>query len=103
MIMLVSYIDKKKSGKKNMIILSTMHEDVKVAKGQRKKLQVHTMYDHTKRGADVVDLLSTSHSTRTKTKRYILNALAFIPDTCRSNGKTILVDNDIQFTIFEFT
>ena len=31
-IMLVSYIDKKKSGKKNVIILSTMHENVKVAK-----------------------------------------------------------------------
>ena len=102
-IMLVSYVDKKKSGKKNVIILSTMHENVKVAKDQRKKPQVHTMYDHTKRGVYVVDLLLTSHSTRIKTKRHILNALAFILDTCRSNGKTILVDNGIQFTIFEFT
>ena len=44
-IMLVSYIDKKKSGKKNVIILSTMHENVKVTKYQRKKPQVHIMYE----------------------------------------------------------
>ena len=81
-ILLVSYIGKKKSGKKNVIILSTMHENVKVTKGQRKKPQVHTMYDHTKGVVDVVDLLSTIHSTRIKTKRWPLNSLAFILDTC---------------------
>ena len=100
-IMLVSYIDKKKSGKKNVIILSTMHENVKVTKYQRKKPQVHTMYDHTTWGVDVVDLLSRSYSTRIKTKRWPLNALAFILDTCRSNAKTILADNGIQFTNFD--
>ena len=101
--MLVSYIDKKKSGKKNVIILSTMHENVKVTKYQRKKPQVHTMYDHTKWGVDAVDLLSRSHSTRIKTKRWPLNAVVFILDTCRSNGKTILADNGIQFINFELT
>ena len=102
-ILLVSYIEKKKSGKKNVVILSTMHENVKVTKGQRKKPQVHTMYDHTKGVADVVDLLSTIHSTRIKTKRWPLNSLAFILDTCWSNAKTILADNGIQFTNVEFT
>ena len=83
-VMLVSYIDKKLSGrKKNVIILSTMHKNVKVTKDHRKKPQVLTMYDHTKGGVYVVDLLSTSHSTRIKTKRWSLNALAFIFDTCR--------------------
>ena len=101
-IMLVSYIDKKKSGKKNVIILSTMHENVRV-KDQRKKPQVHAMYDHTKGRVDVVDLLSTSHSTRIQTKRWPLNALAFILDTCRSNAKTILAYSGIQFTNFKFT
>ena len=81
-ILLVSYIGKKKSGKKNVIILSTMHENVKVTKGQRKKPQVYTMYDHTKGVVDVVDLLSTIHSTTIKTKRWPLNSLAFILDTC---------------------
>ena len=59
--MLASYIDKKKSGKKNVIVLSTMHDSTKVTNDQRKKLQIHSMYDHTKGGVDVLDLLSASH------------------------------------------
>ena len=31
-IMLVSYIDRKKSGKKNVIVLSTMHDNIKITK-----------------------------------------------------------------------
>ena len=61
--MLVSYIDKKKSCKKNVIVLSTMHDNVKIMKYQRKKPDVHTMYDHTKGGVDVVNFLSTIHAT----------------------------------------
>ena len=34
-VMLVSYIDKKKSGKKNVIILNTIHNTVKVANDER--------------------------------------------------------------------
>ena len=56
-IMLASYIDKKKSGTKNVIVLSAMRDNVKTTKDQRKKPSVHTMYDHTKVGIDVVDLL----------------------------------------------
>ena len=44
--MLVSYIDKKKSGKKNVLILTTMHDSVKVSRDQRKKPNVHCFYDH---------------------------------------------------------
>ena len=33
-IKLVLYIDKKKSGKKNVIVLSTMHDNVKITKDQ---------------------------------------------------------------------
>ena len=45
---LVSYIYKKKSGKKNAIVLSTKYDNVKITKDQRKKPSVHTMHDHTK-------------------------------------------------------
>ena len=65
---------------------------------KRKKPQVHTMYDHKKGGVDVVDSLSKSHSTWIKSKRWHLNALAFIPNTCRSNAKTILGDKSIKST-----
>ena len=78
-IMLAYCIDKKTSGKKSVIVLSTMQDSVKVTNDQRKKPQIH---DHTKGGIDVVDLLSTSHSTRIKSKRWPINAFAFILDTC---------------------
>ena len=102
-IMLASYIDKKKSGKKNVIVLWTMHDSVKVTNDQRKKPQIHSMFDHTKGGVDVVDLLSTSHSTRIKSKRWPINAIAFILDTCQTNAKTILQDNGKPLSNFEFT
>ena len=35
-IMLVSYIDKKKSSKKNVIVLPTRHDNVKITKDQQK-------------------------------------------------------------------
>ena len=61
------------------------------------------MYDHTKGGVDIVDLLSTNHSTRIKSKRWSLKALAFVLDTWRTNAKTILGDKNIKVTNFEFT
>ena len=68
-IMLASYIDKKKSGKKNVILLSPMHDNVKITKDQWKKPSIHIMYDRTKRGVDVVNNLSTTHSTLIKSRR----------------------------------
>lgn len=50
-IMPASDINKKKCGKKNVIVLPTTHENVKVTKDHRKKLQVHTTYHHTKSGS----------------------------------------------------
>ena len=102
-IMLVSYIDKKKSDKNNVIVLSTMHDNVKITKDQREKANVHTMYDHKKAGIDAADLLSTTHSTRIKCRTLPLDALAFIIDICLSNAKTILQDNGIKLTNFEMT
>lgn len=67
--MLTSCIDKKKLGQKNVIVLSSMHDSVRVSKSQRKKPSVHAMYDHTKGGIDVLGLLLRSHSTRIKCKR----------------------------------
>ena len=50
--MIVSYIDKKTSGMKNMMILMPMHEKVKVTNKQSRKPRVHVMFDHTKGGID---------------------------------------------------
>ena len=102
-IMLVSYIDKKKSGKKNVIVLSTIHDNVKITKDQWKKPSVHTMHDRTKGGINVVNILSTTHSTWIKSRRWALYPLGFILETYHSNAKTIMQDNGIKLTNLEMT
>ena len=46
-ILLVSHIDKK-SGKRNVAVLSTLHGEVRVRKDERRKPNIHKLYDHTK-------------------------------------------------------
>ena len=66
--LLVSYVNKKKVGKKNIVVLTTMHTSVSVTKDQRVKPNVHTFYDHNKVGVDVVDLVSTHKTTKMKNR-----------------------------------
>ena len=49
----------KKISEKSIVVLSTMHSSVRVTKDERRKPHVHTFYDHTKVGVDVVDLISS--------------------------------------------
>ena len=67
--LLVSYVDKRKAGKKNIVVLTTMHTSVSATKDQRVKPNVHTFYDHTKGVVDVVDLVSTQNATKMKNRR----------------------------------
>ena len=103
--MLVFYVDKKKSGKRNVVVLTTMHNGVSVAKNQRVKPNVHTFYDHTKGGVDVIDLLSSHNITKIKTRKWPVNALAFILDTVRRNAKTIISESQspVIQSLFDFT
>ena len=64
--LLVSYIDKKESGKRNVVVLSTLHDEVRVTKDEQRKPDIHKLYDHTKGGIDVGDLISRSCTTRIK-------------------------------------
>ena len=103
-ILLTSYVDKKASGKKNVIVLSTMHKDVRVTRDQRKKPNNIVLYDHTKGGVDIVDLISSKLSVRMKTRRWTMNALAFILDTVRTNAKTIFREaSENTPSTFKFT
>ena len=61
------------------------------------------MYDHTKGGVDIADLLSINHSTRIKSKRWPLNALSLVLDTCRTNAKTICGETTLKLTILSLT
>ena len=55
--LLVSYINKMKAGKKNVVMLTSIHTSVSVTKDQLVKPKIHNFYDHTKAGVDVVDLI----------------------------------------------
>ena len=68
-ILLVSYIDKNKSGKGTVVVISTLHDEVRVTKDEQREPGIHKSYDHTKCGVDVVNLISTSCTKRIKNKR----------------------------------
>ena len=103
--LLVSYVDKKKAGKKNIVLLTTMHISVSVAKDQHVKPNVHTFYNHTKGRVDVVDLVSTHNATKMKNRSWPINALAFGLDTVSTNAKIVLAESSNPATSpsFEFT
>ena len=61
------------------------------------------MYNHIKGGADVVNLFCSHHATRLKSKRWPLKAFSFILGTIRTNSKTILIDNKVKLSNFDFT
>ena len=71
-----------------------MHKSVKITCYSRKKPDVITLYDCKKGGVDVMHMISSSLSTRIQSRRWPLNALAFVLDTARSNAQTILKDNN---------
>ena len=66
---LLSYIDKKKKRKKNILALTIMHNQVKLSVDERKKSHALVFYNHSKGGVDLVDLISAKMLTRMKTKR----------------------------------
>ena len=82
--MMISYVDKKKSGLKNILVLPTMHDVLKLFRDERKKPHVMVFYEKTKGGVDVVDYISSFISTRMKSKRWRMNAFAYSLDTART-------------------
>ena len=83
--LLVSYVDKKKTGKKN--VLPMVHTSASITKDQSVKPNVHTFYDHRKGEANMVDLVSTHNATKMKNRRW-LNHLTLLHHR-RSNSLTL--------------
>ena len=86
---LVSYVLKKKSGVRNVLVLSTMHKNALTTKDERKKPHVITFYDRTKGGVDVMDMMASTYTVKFKSRRWTMNALAYILDTVRTNMTTL--------------
>ena len=55
---LKSHVVKEKSGKRNILLFSTMHDDVRCSQHERKKPHTICFYDKTKSGVDVVDMVT---------------------------------------------
>ena len=91
-LLLVSYVVQKRSGKRNVLVLSTMHNDVKITKDARRKPHVIAFYDRTKGGVDVMDMISGHFTTKFKTRRWTMNTLAYMLDTAKTNSFTIFRD-----------
>ena len=90
--LLVSHFDKKKAGKKTITVLTTVHTSVIVTKNQRVKPNVHSFYDHTKGGVDMVDLVTTPNTTKMENRRWPINVF----DLVRNNAKLPLLDRLTQ-------
>ena len=104
-IFFVSYIDKKKPGKRNVAVLSTLHDEVRVTKDERRKPEIHAIHEHTKCSVDEDELVSKGCTTRIKNKRRKINTFPFILDTVRTNAKTILQESTAKLKMpnFRFT
>ena len=67
-ILLISYIVKKKSGRRNILRFSTMHDDVSVSKDEYLKRNTICFCDKIKGTVDVVDRKIGKYTTKMKTK-----------------------------------
>ena len=65
-LLLVSSVVKTSRGKRNVLVPSAMHNDVKVTKDARKKPHVFAFYDRTKGGVDVMDMIAAFFTTKFK-------------------------------------
>ena len=101
---LISYADEKKTGTKIVLALTTMFNVMRVSKNQRKKFEPLAYYDHIKGTIDVVNLVSTGASTRTKSKQWTLNANLFLLNTVRTNARNLYDKvNKKNLSSFKFT
>ena len=83
---LTSYVVKKTKGWKNVLVLSSMHDTVKVTRDERMKPSTIVFYDHTKGG---VDIMAGVYTTRCKSRRWTMNAMSYVLDTVWTNMNTI--------------
>ena len=86
---LVSYVIKTKSDVKNVLELNSMHKNALTTRDKRKKPHVITLHDRTKGGVDVMVIMARIHITRYTSRRWTMNALAYVLDTVRTNMFTL--------------
>ncbi|KAJ4430410.1 hypothetical protein ANN_22626 [Periplaneta americana] len=91
---LVSYITRLKPTK-NLLLLSTQHNDRKVDEStEKKKTDVNLYYNETKGGIDSIDQMTRHHSVKRGTRRWPLSIFFTLIDIAYLNGGTIFMKNN---------
>ena len=84
-------VNTKSSGKRNVLLLSTMQPILGTTKDDGKqKLAIYKLYDNTKGGTDVVDQRMANYTCKAKSKRWTLPAFSYILDVSRNNAAAIM-------------
>lgn len=100
-------VNTKSSGKKNVMVLSSVPPLLGTTKDDgKKKPAIMKFYDFTKGGTDVVDQRIGSYTCNTKSDKWTMTAFAYMLDTARVNAQTMcsLNNNEVprKTSSFEF-
>ena len=79
-----------------------MHDDVRCSRDERKKPNTICFYDKTKCGVDVADVVIGKYTTKYKTRRWTMNAFAYMLDTARTNAHTVFKEIKHDIRTFDF-
>jgi hypothetical protein len=89
-LVLSSYVVKTASGKKNVLLLSTVPPILgKTKDDTRCKTGLYKLYDFTKGGTDIVDQRMGFHTCKPKSRKWTMVAFSYLLDMARVNSATI--------------
>ena len=92
-----SYVVKTSSGKRNILMLSTLRPLLGTTKDDgKKKPALYKLYDFTKGGTDIVDQKVGAYSVKPKSKRWTIAAFSYILDSVRVNACSLMALNTNQ-------
>ena len=90
-----SYVVKRKStGKRNVLLFSTVEPLLAVTRDDGKKTpQIYKVYDFTKGGTDIIDQRGQYYICKVKYNRWTIAVFSYILDNSRINASTVLALN----------
>ena len=92
---LSSYVVKTSTGKKNILMLTTVRPLLGVTSDDDKcKPALYKLYDFTKGGTDIVDQTFGNYTVKTKSRKWTSVAFSYVLDTARINAGTVVALNN---------
>ena len=89
--------------KKNVAILSTIHQNITIADNAKKTLKSVKAYNDTKYGVDIVDQMARKHTVRTSTRRWPIRSFQNTLDLAAINAWIVykaVTKNNIPRRVF---